>query len=53
MIIDSLYFHKSVVKVWINRLQIRDYQAFTQYLLIEDHIEAGINEMTMKEGLRN
>jgi hypothetical protein len=53
MIIDSLYFHKSVVEVWINRLQVRDYQSFAQYLLVKDHIEAGIDEMTMKESLRN
>ena len=53
MITDLLYSHKSAVEVWINRLQIRDYQAFAQHLLVKDHIEAGIDEMTMKEGLRN
>lgn len=52
MITDLLYFHKSVVKFRINRLQVRDYQAFAQYLLVKDQIEAGVYKMAMKERLQ-
>ena len=52
MITDLLYFHKSIVKFRINRLQVCDYQAFAQYLLVKDQIEAGVYKMAMKESLQ-
>ena len=50
--IYSLYFHKSVEKFRINRLQVCDYQASTQNLLVKDHTETGVYEVTMKESLQ-
>ena len=46
------YFHKCIVKFRINWLQVGEYQALAQYLLVKDHVETGVYKMTMKESLR-